>query len=88
MVEYGKMNLDPTYQVHAHSLQVDVVGGELAHGGGQLDLHLDLRAQLLDLAPRLVVLPPHQLDDGRGEGQPDQDVKVAHDEVRVRQLDV
>ena len=77
-----------SHQVHAHPLQVHVVGGQLTHGGGELDLHLDLRAQLLYLAPRLVVLPPHQLDDGRGEGEPDEDVEVADDEVRQRQLNV
>ena len=77
-----------SHQVHAHALQVDVVCGQLTHGGGELDLHLDLRAQLLYLAPRLVVLPPHQLDDGGGEGEADEDVKVADDEVRVGQLNV
>ena len=77
-----------SHQVHAHPLQVHVVGGQLTHGGGELDLHLDLRAQLLYLAPRLVVLPPHQLDDSGGEGEADEDVKVADDEVRVGQLNV
>ena len=77
-----------THQVHAHPLQVHVVCGQLTHGGGELDLHLDLRAQLLYLAPRLVVLPPHQLDDGGGEGEADEDVEVADDEVRLGQLNV
>ena len=63
---------------------VYVAHNHLLERGGQLELRLDLRPELLHLAPRLVVLPPHQLDDGRDDGDPHQ--QVDHRDQHVRGL--
>ena len=47
----------------------------------QLELSLDLRAQLLHLPPWLRVLAAHDLDDGCEHRHPHQDVDSAHQHV-------
>lgn len=79
VLEGGQIACD----VHTLQLQV-VLGGVVRHGaqsGGQLELRLDLGTQFLHFAPGFGVLTPHQLDDGRGERQPDEDVDHADEHV-------
>ncbi len=46
-----------------------------------LSPHLYLSPELLHLLPGLCVLPPHQFDDGGGDGQAHQDVHHAQEHV-------
>lgn len=47
----------------------------------KFELCLDLGPELNHFPPGLSVLAPHQLDDGGGEGHPDEDVHEAHQHV-------
>ena len=56
---------------------------ELLQSLGELDLGLDLGPELLHPPEVLHHLPPHDLDDGRGEGETEENVDRADNHVEA-----